>query len=132
MPFMHGSTQAPLVTLEAVALHAYYEAFNRHEADATAAFLAEDVKWYSVSGDAQSLEGDGRAAIRDWLAGYFKLLPDVKSDVLELRQTGPHLFVHERVAWTAIDGSAKRAAALAIYEVRDDLVRRAWYFPPGE
>jgi hypothetical protein len=132
MPFMHGSTQAPLTTPEAVALRAYYDAFNRHEADGTAAFLAEGVKWYSVSGDTQSLDGNGRAAIRDWLAGYFKQLPDVKSDVLELRQTGPHLFVHERVSWMSTSGAAKRASALAIYEVRDGLIQRVWYFPPGE
>ncbi|HEY5551604.1 MAG TPA: nuclear transport factor 2 family protein [Opitutaceae bacterium] len=132
MPFMHGSTQAPLATSEAVALRAYYDAFNLHDADATAAFLAEDVKWFSVSGDTQSLDGDGRESIRDWLAGYFKQLPDVKAEVLELRQTGAHLFVHERVSWTTADGSAKRAAAIAIYEVRDELVRRVWYFPPGE
>ncbi|HUG09565.1 MAG TPA: nuclear transport factor 2 family protein [Opitutaceae bacterium] len=132
MPFMHGSTQAPLATREAIALRAYYDAFNRHEADATAAFLAKDVKWYSVSGDTQSLDGDGRESIRDWLAGYFKKLPDVKSDVLELRQTGSHLFVHERVSWTGADGTAKRASALAIYEVRDELIQRVWYFPAGE
>lgn len=132
MPFMHGSTLAPLTTPEAVALRAYYDAFNRHEADATAAFLADHVKWYSVSGDAQSLDGDGRESVRTWLAGYFKQLPDVKSDVLELRQTGSHLFVHERVSWTGADGSAKRTTALAIYELRDGLIQRVWYFPAGE
>jgi hypothetical protein len=132
MPFMHGSTHAPLVSPEAVALRAYYDAFNRHEPDATAAFLAENVKWYSVSGDTQSLDGEGRESIRTWLAGYFKQLPDVKSSVLELRQTGPHLFVHERVTWTTPDGANKLAAALAVYEVRDEFIQRVWYFPPAE
>ena len=129
MPFMHGSTPAPLATAEAVALRAYYDAFNKHDADGTAAFLAEDVKWFSVSGDTQSLDGDNRAAIRDWLVGYFKQFPDVKSDVLELRQTGAHLFVHERASWTGANGAKMSQSAFAIYEVRDDLIRRAWYFP---
>jgi len=129
MPFMHGSTRAPLATPEALALRAYYDAFNRHDADGTAAFLAEEVKWYSVSGDTQSLDGEGRTAVRDWLAGYFKQFPDVKSDVLELRQTGAHLFVHESASWTAADGAKRSQSAFAIYEMHDGLVRRVWYFP---
>lgn len=131
VPFMHGSTRAPIVTPEAVALRAYYDAFNRHEADATSAMLAEDVKWYSVAGDTQSLEGDGRVAIHEWLTGYFKQFPDVKSDVLELQQTGAHLFVHERASWTGPDGEKRQQSSLAIYEVRDELVKRAWYYPPA-
>lgn len=132
MPFIHGSTQAPLTSPEAVALRAYYDAFNRHDPDGTAALLADDVKWYSVSGDSQSLDGEGRIAIRDWLAGYFKQLPDVRSDVLELRQTGGHLFVHERASWSGADGARRSQSAFAIYEVREGLIQRVWYFPSAK
>lgn len=131
-PFMHGSTLAPLTTAEAIALRAYYDAFNRHDADGTAALLAEDVKWFGVAGDTQSLDGEGRVAVRDWLAGYFKNLPTVKSDVLELRQTGPHLFVHERASWTDGEGKQRRQSSFGIYEVRDGLIQRVWYFPAAD
>jgi hypothetical protein len=129
MPFMHGSTQAPLVSPEAVALRAYFDAFNRHEPDSTVAFLAENVKSYAIAGDSLSLDGDGRDSVRAWLAGYFKQFPDVKSEILEIRQTGPHVFVHERVSWTAADGSAKRQSALSVYEIEGESIQRVWYFP---
>jgi hypothetical protein len=128
-PFMHGSTHPPLTSPEAVALRAYYDAFNRHEPEATAAFLAENIKWFSVAGDTQSVDGEGREAVKNWLTGYFNRVPTVKSEVLELRQTGPHLFVHERATWKGANNTTLRQSAFAIYEVRDGLIQRVWYFP---
>jgi hypothetical protein len=128
-PFMHGSTHPPLATSEAVALRAYYDAYNRHDPEATAAFLAENVKWFGVAGDTQSLDGDGREAVKNWLTGYFNKLPTVKAEVLELRQTGPHLFVHERAAWRGANQKDIRQSAFGIYEIRDGLIQRVWYYP---
>jgi len=128
-PFMHGSTQPPLATPEAIALRAYYDAYNRHDPGATAAFLAENVKWFGVAGDTQSVDGEGREAVKNWLTGYFNKLPTVKAEVLELRQTGPHLFVHERATWRGANQKDLRQSAFGIYEIRDGLIQRVWYFP---
>lgn len=127
-PFMHGGTNYP-VTPEAVALRAYYDAFNRHDAAATAALCTEDVVWFTVDGDKVAPETTGRAALQDWLAGYFKSLPTVRSEVLSLEQAGAHLTVRERVSWDNKAGQRVSQQALGVYEVRDGLIRRAWYFP---
>ena len=74
-------------------------------------------------------EGDGREALHTWLAGYFKSLPDVRSEFLSLEQTGPYLAVRERASWTAKDGTRRSQQAHGVYEVRDGLIARAWYFP---
>lgn len=54
---------------------------------------------------------------------------EVKRIVFEMRRTGPNLFVHKRVSSTGVDGKARRQSAFAIYEVREELIRRVWYFP---
>ena len=127
-PFYHGSTQH-LATPEAVALRAYYDAFNRHDAEATAAFCAEDLKWFSVDGDKVGLDAENREQLRAWLTGYFAKLPTVRSDVLSLDQAGAFLTVRERASWQNAAGQRVSQQALAIYEVRDGLIRRVWYYP---
>ena len=127
-PFAHGST-AWLMTPEAIALRAYLDAYNRHEVDAVAALLSPKVKWYSLDADKLNTDGDGREALRTWLTGYFKSLPDARSDFLTIEQVGAFLSVRERASWTAKDGTKLSQQSHSVYEVRDGLIERVWYFP---
>ncbi|MEY2882023.1 MAG: hypothetical protein RLZZ15_4403 [Verrucomicrobiota bacterium] len=127
-PFAHGTT-AYLTTPEAITLRAYLDAYNRHEPDAVAALLAPAVKWFSLDADKLSVDGEGRDAVRTWLTGYFKSLPDVRSEFLSIEQTGAFLAVRERASWTAKDGKPRSQQAHAIYEIREAQIVRAWYFP---
>ena len=77
----------------------------------------------------QSVDGDGRAAIEKWLAGYFKSLPDVRAEISDVTQTGPHVSFRERASWTAKDGTKRALNSVGIYEVHDGKIKRAWYFP---
>ena len=129
-PFSHGNT-AYLMTPEAIVLRAYIDAFNRHETDAVAAFCAENFKWYSVEGDKTSTDAESRAQLRDWLAGYFKSLPTVRSDFLAVEQSGPFLTVRERASWDNQEGRRVSQQAIGIYEIRDGLIKRVWYYPPA-
>jgi ketosteroid isomerase-like protein len=127
-PFAHGNT-AWLTTPEAVLLRAYLEAFNRHDAEAVAAFCAEDFTWFSVDGAQTSADVTGRTPLRDWLIGYFKSFPTVRSDFLAVEQTGPFLSVRERATWDNKEGQRVSQQSHGIYEIRDGLIRRVWYFP---
>ncbi len=126
-PFYAGSTNY-LTTSEAALLRDYLDAFNRHDADAVAAFCAEDVKWLSVDGDKVSPETSTRAQLLEWLVGYFKSFPTVRSEFLSLEQTGPILSVRERASWENKTGQRVAQQAVGVYEIRDGLIRRAWYF----
>lgn len=128
-PFAHGSTQPPVDSPEIAVVRKQLEAFNRHTPDDVVACYAENIKWLTVDGDKVSTEGDGRESIRTWLTGYFKSLPTVKSEFLEINHTGPHVVFRERASWTAKDGSPRSQTAIGIFEVRDGLVQRAWYYP---
>jgi hypothetical protein len=128
-PFAHGSTQPPADSPEIAVVRKQLEAFNRHSADDVAACYAENIKWLSIDGDKVSTEGDGREGIRMWLAGYFKSRPTVRSELLEINATGPHVVFRERASWTGKDGTPRSQTAIGVFEVRDGLVHRAWYYP---
>ncbi len=127
-PFAHGTT-AWLTTPEAVLLRAYLDAFNRHDAEATAAFCAENFKWFSIDGDKSSIDAESRTQLRDWLVGYFKSRPTVRSDFLSVEQTGPFLTVRERASWDNKEGRRVTAQSFGVYEIRDGLIQRVWYYP---
>jgi hypothetical protein len=128
-PFAHGSTLPAASSPEIDVVRKQLEAFNRHSADDVVACYAENIKWLSISGDQVSTEGDSREGIRTWLTGYFKSLPTVKSEFLEINQTGPHVVFRERASWTAKDGTPRSQTSIGVFEVRDGLVQRAWYYP---
>ncbi len=127
--FQHGDTRPPLATPEVAVVRAALAAYNTRDAAAVAAHYADDIKWFGVAGDKQSVEGEGRVAVEKWLAGYFKSLPDVRAEISDVAQTGPHVSFRERVTWTAKDGTRRAQSAIGVYEVRDGKIARAWYFP---
>jgi hypothetical protein len=127
-PFAHGTT-AYLMTPEAITLRAYLDAYNRHAPDAVAALLSPAVRWLALEADKLSVEGDGREAMRAWLKRYFTSLPDVRSEFLSIEQAGAFLSVRERASWTTKEGTRRSQQAHGVYEIRDGLIVRVWYFP---
>lgn len=127
-PFAHGNT-AWLMTPEAILLRAYLDAVNRMDADAVTAMCAENFIWYNVDGDKVAPEVQGRAKLHEWLAGYFRSIPSARTEFLAVEQTGPFLTVRERAAWDNQEGKRVSQQALGVYEIRDGLIQRAWYYP---
>lgn len=127
-PFAHGTT-AWLTTPEAIVLRAYLDAGNRLDADAVAALCAENFAWYNVENDKVVPEVQGRAVLHEWLLGYYKKLPSARSEFLSIEQAGPFLTVRERASWNNKEGQRLSQQAIGIYEIRDGLIQRVWYFP---
>ena len=127
-PFAHGNT-AWLMTPEAILLRAYLDAVNRMDAGSVTAMCAENFAWYNVEGDKVAAEVQGREKLREWLTGYFKSIPGVHTEFLAVEQTGPFLTVRERAAWDNKEGRRVSQQALGIYEIRDGLIQRVWYYP---
>jgi ketosteroid isomerase-like protein len=127
-PFAHGNT-AWLTTPEAIVLRAYLDAGNRLDADAVAALCAENFTWYNVEGEQVAPEVQGRAQLHEWLRGYYRNLPSARSEFLGIEQAGPFLTVRERTSWENKEGQRRSQQAVGVYEIRDGLIQRVWYFP---
>lgn len=104
-------------------------AFNAHDVKALAATVAEDLVWYQIDGDQVTVETRGRAALEQGMTDYFASLPSARSEFESLTVNGAFVAVKERALWKSSSGKDRSQTALAIYEVRDGLIVRVWYYP---
>jgi hypothetical protein len=119
----------PRDTTPIAVVRAYVEAFNAKDLDAMLAHVAPEMAWLNVEGDSTTLGGRGVDAFRRLLASYFREVPNARSELLEVRATGPWVTTHERTRWsTPTDGTGGQSSVV-VYEVRAGLVQRAWYYP---
>lgn len=105
------------------------DAFNRHDVEAMAAQVAPDFVWFSVDGDEVRVEVRGRIALAEGMRSYFASLPSVRSEVEGTLVSGAFVTLRERAIWTDESGIERSQAALGVYEVRDGLIQRVWYYP---
>ena len=107
----------------------HVDAFNRHDAEDLLSWVSPAVEWVNVQGSIMSVEVRGREMLRDYMATYFEAQPTVRSEIEEAVVTGDYVAVRERASWTGPDGEERSQASLAVYNVRDGLIQRAWYYP---
>lgn len=110
-------------------VHEQMDAFNRYDVAGMAARVAPDFVWFSVDRDEITEEVRGREALADGMRSYFASLPSVRSEIEEWMVAGNLVTIRERASWTDASGIERSQAALGIYEVRDGLIQRVWYFP---
>lgn len=126
--FLCANALAQTATPEA-AVRANAAAFNAQNVEALVATVAEEFAWFNVEGEKTTAETRGREALRSGMTGYFKSLPSAKSEIESLSVNGAFVSVKERAKWKSKGGEDRSQAALAIYEVREGLIKRVWYFP---
>ena len=110
-------------------VRANLDAFNRQDVEALVATVAEDFVWYNVDGDKLLPETRGREALRKGMQSYFKSLPSARSSAEVLTVNGDFVSIRERATWKNNAGESASQAAIGVYEVREGLIRRVWYFP---
>ncbi|CAN5221748.1 hypothetical protein BH20VER2_BH20VER2_09890 [soil metagenome] len=109
-------------------VRAHIDAFNRHDIDALVERVSPDFIWFNVTSDATMMEVKGRDALRASLTSYFKSTPTVRSEITDVTQVGAFVSFRERANWTSAKGE-RAPSSLAVYEVRDGKIARAWYYP---
>jgi hypothetical protein len=109
------------------AVRALYDAFNTGSADALVAYVADDVKWMTVTGQSVAVEAAGKEPLRASMGRYFRSLPTVRSRIESLMAAGDFVTVHERVTWRAASGE-KTQSALAVYKVTGGRIASVWYY----
>ena len=106
----------------------YVSAFNNREIDTMLSMVSEDIQWLSVAGDKITVETEGKAALRESMAAYFKSTPTAKSELEWVQATESRVATLERASWQGKSGP-KSQAGLAVYEFRDGLITRVYYYP---
>ena len=92
------------------------DAYNRRDVTAFALAFAPDVRVYTYP---DALRYEGREALREAYAGYFEAHPELHCELISRVYIGDRVIDEERV--TRVTGKPP-VKAVAIYEVRDDLI----------
>ena len=119
----------PRDTGPAAVVREYVAAFNAKDLDAMMARVSPDFVWLYVKDDSVTVGGRGAEAFRGLLDRYFREVPDARSELLDVKALGPWVTTHDQTRWTTLPSGAGGQASIAVYEVRDALVRRVWYYP---
>jgi hypothetical protein len=95
--------------------------YNRQDVKSFAAMFAEDVQVFQQLGDSlPSLQG--RKSVEKRYGDIFKQFPNNRSTLLGRMVQGDFVIDHE---W--ITGRDKEVRIMAIYEVKDGLIKRCWF-----
>ncbi len=124
-----SAVPSPRDTTPTAVVREYVAAFNAKDLDAMMKVVASEMVWMSVAGDSLTDVGRGIEAFRRMIAGYFRAVPSARSELSEIDATGPWVTTHERTRWEASTSGVGGQASLVVYEVRDGLIRRAWFYP---
>jgi hypothetical protein len=104
------------------------DAFNRHDPAAMAALVDEKFELYYVSGGKSELSASGPQDLERQMVDYFRSRPTVRSEI-EGSIDGER-FVAFRERASSRHGAVERSqSSLAVYEVVEGKIVRAWYYP---
>lgn len=96
----------------------FYDAFfNKHEMTAAEKFLAEGYKQHNP------LVPDGRKAVMDFFAGYFKSNPDSRAKIVRTAVEGDIVWLHVHATSHKDD---KGLAVVDIFRVQDGKIVEHW------
>ena len=112
-------------------VRAYIRAYNAHDIPALLSFLDSDFVWLNVAGDSVAVEVRGKEAVESGLHDYFRALPTARSEAETMSALGPWVTIRERAHWQGKNGPRSQAA-ISVYEVREGLIRRVWYYPVAQ
>ncbi len=107
----------------------YVAAFNAKDLDAMMRVVAREMVWMSVAGDSLTDVGRGIDAFRRMIAAYFRAVPSARSELTKIDATGPWVTTHERTRWEPPRSGVGGQTSLVVYDVRDGLIRHAWFYP---
>lgn len=109
-------------------VRAYVSAFNHRDIDSMLAMVSDDIQWLSVVGDTILVETESKPSLKESMAAYFKSMPSAKSELEWVQMSASRVAALERASWESKSGP-KSQASLCVYEFRDGLISRVYYYP---
>ena len=101
---------------------ALVEAFNEHDPEKMGRLVADDFELYYVDDKGEAaLALTGRGQLVEEMAGYFAGNPSVQSTISDAIDGRAFVSFREQI----VGGQS----SISVYEIRDGLIQRAWYFP---
>lgn len=110
----------------------YVAAYNDRDVSRMADLMHQDIQWLSIEGENVDVFASGKddlvRQMTDYVASSAATFSELEGGLVDGRFTA----VREIANWTATNGEQRQQAAIAIYEIEDQLIRRVWYYPAGQ
>ncbi|WDE13730.1 nuclear transport factor 2 family protein [Thalassomonas haliotis] len=106
----------------------FVAAFNAHDSNAMANFVADDIEWLSIAGKQVGLEAKGKDNLIASMDSYFKSCPTCRSELAEVLATTSRVSAIEIASWQGTSGR-KSQRAISVYEFSNGVITRVYYFP---
>ena len=103
-------------------------AFNNRDIEHLLSNIEEGFKWFYVSKDTMLLEVAGKKHFEQSMIKYFENIKKVQAEIIDFTVFKSRITFHEQVRYTNAKGEEKVTAAMGIYEIRNGLIHRVWYF----
>jgi hypothetical protein len=129
LPAMQGCSSETEMSVppEAAVVQAFMDAFNERSISGMLRHVDDNLRWYRIKDDQMVLETFGRNDFRNSMRTYFDSLDEVTSEIESMTWNGPFVSVRERVTWASRTGQQSQSA-LAVYELKNGRIVRAWYY----
>lgn len=121
------SEQTPTGAPETV-IRAQLAAYNAHDVEAMVANVAAGFVYFAVDSDSTEPQLRGREAFHQSMTRYFRSVSGTRAEIEEMFRAGEFIAVRERAYWME-SGRERSQVSLAVYEIRDGLIYRVWYYP---
>lgn len=110
-------------------IEAYVEAYNLGDIDTIISLTDENLEWLSVEDGETTVLHDDKPHLMSLLSEYFASGGGTTSTLSDWGTTGAYTSVVETAHWTTDTGEPREQSAIAVYEIRDGLILRVWYYP---
>jgi hypothetical protein len=121
------NSDVPELPDEVLTVQAFMEAFNERSVSGMLRHVDDNLRWYRIRNDLMVLETYGRDDFRTSMRTYFDSLEEVQSEIESVTWNGPFVSLRERVTWASRTGQQSQSA-LAVYEIKNGKIVRAWYY----
>ena len=112
---------------ESETVSAFLDAYNEHDSNKMLQFAASDVRWMSIADNKITVESEGKKALAAYMDGYFESMPSTRSEPRDIQSVGNFVSMIEEAQWQR-DDKAQSRCAMAVYEIKEGLIRNVWYF----
>lgn len=109
---------------------AYSDAYNAQDLAAMRALMHDDIEWLSVNGSDIVVEVAGKDALSEAMTSFFEDPNMATGTHKGWSVNQDYVAVTETAHWTNKAGEAQSQSALTVYELKDGLIRRVYYYPP--
>lgn len=121
------TNDVPELPDEVLTVQAFMDAFNERSVSGMLRHVDDNLRWYRIRNDLMVLETYGRDDFRISMRNYFDSLEEVQSEIESVTWNGPFVSLRERVTWASRTGQQSQSA-LAVYELKNGKIVRAWYY----